>query len=57
MTDDSVAPTISSDTLQAGTSGALNRAYWSAETLSGDQHAQASLPDSSSTHIRAGMSS
>jgi Putative esterase len=49
------APTISSDTLQAGTPGVLNSAYWSANTFSSDQYAQASLPNSSGTQYGPGI--
>ncbi len=41
------APKIANNTLQPGTAGALNSAYWSASTFSGDQFAQTNLPNSS----------
>ena len=49
------APKIVSDTLRAGTAGALNSAYWSASTFSNDQFAQASLPNSSGTQYGPGI--
>ena len=41
-----VAPQIVSNTLQPGTAGTVNSAYWSANTFGSDQYAQASLPNS-----------
>ena len=49
------APKIVSNTLQAGTPGALNSAYWSASTFGADQFAQASLPNSSGTQYGPGI--
>ena len=49
------APRIVSNTLRAGTAGALNSAYWSASTFGADQFAQASLPDSSGTQYGPGI--
>ena len=49
------APKIVSNTLQAGTPGALNSAYWSAGTFGADQFAQASLPNSSGTQYGPGI--
>jgi Putative esterase len=48
-------PKIVSNTLRAGTPGALNSAYWSASTFSSDQFAQASLPNSSGTQYGPGI--
>ena len=44
-----------SNTLRAGTGGALNSAYWSASTFGADQFAQASLPNSSGTQYGPGI--
>src|SRR5215831_9177895 len=49
------APKIVSNTLRAGTPGALNSAYWSASTFGADQFAQASLPGSSGTQYGPGI--
>ena len=49
------APEIVSNTLRAGTGGALNSAYWSASTFGADQFAQASLPNSSGTQYGPGI--
>ncbi len=49
------APGIVSDSLRAGTAGALNSAYWSASTFGADQFAQASLPNSSGNQYGPGI--
>jgi len=49
------APQIVNDTLQPGTAGALNSAYWSANTFGGNQYAQANLPKSSGGNFGPGI--
>ncbi|MBO0885102.1 MAG: hypothetical protein J2P17_33175, partial [Mycobacterium sp.] len=50
-----VAPKIVSNKVQPGTAGAVNSAYWSANTFGGDQFAQATLPNSSGTQYGPGI--
>ena len=45
-----VAPQIVSNTVQAGSAGTLNSAYWSANTFGSNQYAAASFPNSSGTN-------
>jgi hypothetical protein len=49
------APKIVSNVLKAGTAGAINSAYWSANTFSGNQFAQANLPASSGSNWGPGI--
>ena len=49
------APKIASNTLQPGTAGAVNSAYWSGSTFGADQFAQANLPNSSGTKYGPGI--
>jgi Putative esterase len=49
------APQISGGAVVAGQPGALNSAYWSAGTFSGDQYAQAALPASSGGSYGPGL--
>jgi len=49
------APQIVGSVVTVGTASALNSAYWSANTFGGDQFAQASLPNSSSTQYGPGI--
>lgn len=49
------APKIVNKTVQPGTPGTLNSAYWSANTFGGDQFAQANLPNSSGSKYGPGI--
>jgi putative esterase len=44
------APRIVNNTVQPGSAGTLNSAYWSANTFGGNQYAAASFPNSSGTN-------
>jgi len=49
------APAIVNNTLQPGTSNALNSAYWSANTFGSNQYAQANMPASSGSNYGPGI--
>ena len=49
------APVIAGNTVQPGTPGSLNSAYWSADTFGSDQYAQANLPNSSGGNFGPGI--